>query len=91
MVEELAPGCRIELVKRVEWGVARCAGALGSQAECVVDQTPKMSGWQTPTSWRMNYQHYLPTEEELRAEVTRSREAVEQRIALTGGDQDDAQ
>lgn len=36
------------------------------------------------------YQHYLPTEEELRAEVTRSREEVEHRIALTAGDKKDA-
>jgi predicted nuclease of restriction endonuclease-like (RecB) superfamily len=30
------------------------------------------------------YQHYLPTEEELRAEVTRSREEVEHRLFLDG-------
>lgn len=32
------------------------------------------------------YQHYLPTEEELRAEVTRSREEVERRMRLESGE-----
>jgi predicted nuclease of restriction endonuclease-like (RecB) superfamily len=34
------------------------------------------------------YQHYLPSEEELRAEVTRSREEVEHRLALADGEKE---